>query len=829
MTTSSLNTEASADPAAERSLVAALSVSEKVLLLTGADSWRTQGARALGLRPMTTSDGPAGVRGVIKDERSPSSSLPCPSALGATWDPGLVRELAAALGAEARSKGVDVLLGPTINLMRTPLGGRGFECFAEDPVLTAEIAVAYVRGLQEAGVAATVKHYVGNDSETDRWNYDARIAERVLRELYLVPFEAAVRDAGTMLVMAAYNKVNGTAMTEHERLLRDVLKGEWGFDGVVTSDWHAARSTAATALATLDLAMPGPDGPWGELLTQAVEDGAVRPEVLDDKVIRLLRLARRVGAAGGSADPPAPQAETALIDPGLLRRATAASLVLLRNEQAALPISPGTVGSIALLGPNAFQPTIQGGGSAGVVPVSVSTPDSALRAALAGQAEVTAAPGCQTWVMVPEPTAGCINDPDTGEPGLRLEFRAADGALIASEHRTSTALAWWDGVPPGIGWGETGRIVLLATFRPGSGGAHLIGAAGVGRLIMTVDGETVADEQTSIPADPVEAMTRPGEVRAAVTLKAGRDTQLRLEFRPSADGEGPLAVRLGIVPAADEDQLLADAVQAASRADAAIVVVGSAAMTESEGFDRSTLALPGRQDELISRVAAVNSRTVVVVNSGMPVLMPWAAEVAAVLYAWLPGQAMGEALADVLLGQAEPAGRLPVTMPASEADCPVLHAVPRDGQLCYDEGLLIGYRGYDAAGLAPEYPFGHGLGYTSWGYESLRTAASLAPGDALDLVVTVRNTGARPGCETIQAYLAGPPGDVSRPVRVLAAFGTAAAGPGELAEVRLQVPARAFARWDEQAGRWAWPGGEFTVHVGRSSRDLRLSARVSSG
>jgi beta-glucosidase len=829
MTTGSLNTEASTYPAQERSLVAALSVAEKVLLLTGADSWRTQGAKALGLRPMTTSDGPAGVRGVIKDERSPSSSLPCPSALGATWDTGLVHELASALGAEARSKGVDVLLGPTINLMRTPLGGRGFECFAEDPVLTAQIAVAYVRGLQEAGVAATVKHYVGNDSETDRWSYDARIAERVLRELYLVPFEAAVRDAGAMLVMAAYNKVNGTAMTEHERLLKDVLKGEWGFDGVVTSDWHAARSTAATALATLDLAMPGPHGPWGELLAQAVENGTVRPEVLDDKIIRLLRLARRVGAAGGSADAPYQRGDAELIDPRLLRRATAASLVLLRNEQEALPICPDAVGRIALVGPNAFQPTIQGGGSAGVVPVSVSLPESALRTALAGQAEIVAAAGCQTWVMVPEPAAGSISDPGSGEPGLRLEFRAADGALIGSEHRTSTSLAWWDGVPPGIGWGETGRIVLLATLRPGSGGPHLIGAAGVGRLTIAVDGETVADEQTSIPADPVEAMTRPGEVRAAVTLEPGRETEIRLEFRPAADGDGPLAVRLGIAPAADEDQLLADAVQAASQADAAVVIVGSAEMTESEGFDRVTLVLPGRQDELVSRVAAVNSRTVVVVNAGMPVLMPWAAEVAAVLYAWLPGQAMGEALADVLLGHAEPGGRLPVTMPASEADCPVLHAVPRDGQLSYDEGLLIGYRGYDAAGLAPEYPFGHGLGYTSWAYESLRAAAaSLAPGDDLELAVTVRNTGTRPGREVVQAYVAGPPGDESSPVRALAAFGIAAAEPGDLAEVTLRVPARAFARWDTEAGGWTWPRAEFTVHVGRSSRDLRLSAPVSS-
>ena len=814
----------------DATLVAALSVAEKALLLTGADSWRTQGAAALGLRPMTTSDGPAGARGVIKDERFPSSSLPCPSALGATWDTGLVREVAAALGAEARSKGVDVLLAPTINLMRTPLGGRGFECFAEDPVLTAGIAVAYVRGLQSAGVAATVKHYVGNDSETERWSYDARIAENVLRELYLHPFEACVREAGAMLVMAAYNTVNGVRMTEHERLLKDVLKGEWGFDGVVTSDWHAARSTAATALASLDLSMPGPDGPGGELLARAVTDGTVRPEVLDDKVLRLLRLARKVGALGAAGDAPGQPAEPAFIDPLLLRRATAASFVLLRNEQEALPLHPAAISSLALLGPNAFQPTIQGGGSAGVVPVSVSAPEEALRAALGGRAEITTAPGCQTWVMVPEPEPASLCDPDTGEPGLRLEFLAADGTLIGSEHRSSTSLAWWDGVPPGFGWGESGRIVVLASFLPGSSGTHLIGAAGVGRLMIALDGETVADEATSIPADPVEAMTRPGEVRATVMLEAGRETRVRLEFRPAADGEGPLAVRLGIAAVADEDGMLAEAVQAASEAEAAIVIVGSAAMTESEGFDRSTLALPGRQDELIARVAAVNSRTVVVVNAGMPVLMPWAGDVAAVLIAWLPGQAMGDALADVLLGHAEPGGRLPVTMPASEADCPVLHATPADGVLRYDEGLLIGYRGYDAAKITPQFPFGHGLGYTTWAYESLRSASrELAPGADLELLVTVRNTGTQPGREVVQAYLAEPPGNGTRPVRALAAFGIAEAAPGEQAEVTLRVPARAFARWDTDAGGWVWPRELFTVHVGRSSRDLRLSVPVASG
>jgi len=816
-----------------------LTVQDKVLLLTGADSWRTQGAEALGLRPMITSDGPAGVRGVVLDERHPSSSLPCPSALGATWDTELVGELAAALGAEAHGKGVDVLLAPTINLMRTPLGGRGFECFSEDPVLTARLSVAFVRGVQSAGVAATVKHFVGNDSETQRWTYDARIAERVLRELYLVPFEACVREAGVALVMAAYNKVNGVPMTEHARLLRDVLKDEWGFDGVVTSDWHAARSTAATALAALDLAMPGPDGPWGGQLTQAVTDGAVTPEVLDDKVIRLLWLARRVGALDGGAatGPDSGAATPALVDPRLLRRAVTSSLVLLRNEGQALPIDPGRVSRVAVIGPNAIRPAIHGGGSAVVVPVTVSTPAAALANALAGHAEVTVSPGCQTWVVVPEPAPGSLHDPGTGEPGLRLEFRDADGGLLAAEHRTSPALAWWDQVPPGIGWGQAGKIVLVTSFRPDSGGPHVFGVAGVGHLTLTVDGTVVADGATSVPDDPVEAMARPGEIRATVPLTAGQPAQVRLEYRPAADGEGPLAVRLGIVPVADEDDLLAEAERAASRADAAVVVVGTAPMTESEGFDRSTLALPGRQDELVRRVSAVNPRTVVVLNAGMPVLMPWVEQVAAVIYAWLPGQAMGEALADVLLGRAEPGGRLPVTLPAAETDCPVLHAVPRDGLLDYAEGLLIGYRGYDASLRRPQFPFGHGLGYTTWAYESLRAAtADLAAGDDLRLTVTVRNTGSRPGREVIQAYVARPPGKhdgkaggVAMPPRELAAFGTAAAPPGELAEVTLQLPARAFARWDEETSRWVWPPGQFTVHVGRSSRDLRLSVLVRSG
>jgi beta-glucosidase len=834
---------APAGPRTLRGMVATLSVAEKVQLLTGADSWRTQACPAIGLRPMVTSDGPAGVRGTTKDERKPSASLPCPSALGATWDADLVHRLALALGTEARSKGVDILLAPTVNLMRTPLGGRGFEFFAEDPVLAAGLAAAYVRGVQQAGVAATVKHYVGNDSETERWTYDAQISAAVLRELYLVPFEACVREAGAWLVMAAYNKVNGERMTENVRLLRDLLKNEWSFDGVVTSDWHAARSTHETAAATLDLSMPGPDGPWGERLTRAVTERSVSEELLDDKIVRLLRLARRVGALGqpgnedgneaipgvrgtAAAAAQAPQ----LVPPDLLRTAAAESFVLLRNEGGTLPLDQSAVSKLAVIGPGAIYPTIQGGGSAGVSPVSVSTPAESLRAALAGHADVVTAVGCQTWQSLPEPPATALRDPVTGQPGVRLEFISGEGAVLGSEHRGSTSLAWWDGVPAGIGWGQPGYIVLTTAFLADAAGSYQLSAAGVGGLTVAADGVCLIDGVTAVPDDPVEAMTRPGELRAALWLEAGTETILRLEFRPAPDGAGPLAVRLGLAPAADDEALLAQAESAAADADAAVVVVGSAELTESEGFDRETLALPGRQDELVRRVARVNGSTIVIVNSGMPVLMPWADEVAAIIYAWLPGQAFGTALADVLLGAAEPGGRLPVTLPAVAEDCPVLQASPDEhGVLDYAEGLLVGYRGYDKSGITPKYAFGFGLGYTTWAYESLDCPGEVAEGGDIELSVTVRNTGARPGKEVVQVYLAEPVERADRPVRVLAAFATVRAAPGETVRARFRIPARAFARYDEDLASWIWPGGRYVVQVGSSSRSLPLTAPVVSG
>jgi beta-glucosidase len=808
--------------------VGRLTLEQKVRLLTGADGWNLYAEKALGLRPIVMSDGPAGVRGIRFDAARPSSSLPCPVALAATWDERLVHDVALALGHEARARGVDVLLAPTVNIVRTPLSGRGFECFSEDPVLSARIAVAYVRGVQEAGVAATVKHFVANDSETERRSYDALVAESVLRELYLPPFEACVAEADVALVMAAYNSVNGAFMTANRALLHDLLKTEWGFRGVVVSDWSATSTTAPSAKAGLDLVMPGPHGPWGDHLVAEVHAGSVAESDIDDKVARLIGLARRVGALNGSVDgnPLQHASSPVLVDPTLLREVTGRSFVLLSNPRGLLPVRSGSVERLALIGPNAVEPQRQGGGSVRVLPVAGK--DLAETVGEALDAYVSVHQGCITSATIAVPHDGSLHDPVSGEPGVRVEVRTADGAVVSDARFPTSVLTWWDDLPAAVHLPDS-QVVMRARYRPLVDGPHVLGVAGVGGLRVIVDGTQFAEERTEFRSDSVQALSQPPELRVPLQLKAGRDVDVLVEHRPNARGPhaGFATLRLGIAPKQEDDKLMAEAVVAAAGADVAVVVVGSADGTESEGYDRESMVLPGRQDELVRHVAAANPNTVVVVNSGMPVLMPWADEVAAIIQVWFPGQAFAEALADVLAGIAEPGGRLPVSVPRVEADSPVLRAQPEAGDLAYAEGLLVGYRGYDRKGTEPLFSFGHGLGYTDWTYESLKPAeGSIAAGEDLAVVVTVRNSGARAGREVVQVYLEAPDDDPRRPIRVLAAFGTVDAEPGTKTDVRLTLPGRAFARFDEARHQWVSVPGTYTLRAGRSSRDLRLKAEV---
>jgi beta-glucosidase len=825
-----------------RDRLARLTLEQKVRLLTGADFWALHAEPGIGLRRVVTSDGPAGVRGERWDEREPSANVPSPTALAATWDEARIERIGRLLAAEARRKGVDVLLAPTVNLQRTPYGGRHFECFSEDPLLTARIGAAYVRGVQGEGVAATVKHFVANDSETERFTLDARVGERALRELYLAPFEAIVREVRPWAVMAAYNGVNGATMTESP-LLREVLKQEWGFDGVVMSDWYAARTTAGAGRAGLDLVMPGPAGPWGEALVAAVRAGEVGEEAVDDKVLRILRLAGRVGAlegveppaaerqSGEGVEPPAAErqsGEGVAAEPAAspwadddvaaeLRATAAASFVLARNDRL-LPLDAGELRSVAVIGPNAAVARTLGGGSATVFPAYTVSPLEGLRAALGPGVRVDHAAGVRSHTRLPLAAPAQLLLPDGSGQGVEVRFLAADGTVLGAERRFGASYAW-----QGTLGERVTAVEARCRIRAHAAGRHVIGCSGQGHFRLALGDAPAAELELRLPpgADIAEAHMRPPQHGRPVVLAEREEVAVALRH----ELEGPIAVfQLNVdPPQPPDDEGIEQAVALAAGADVAVVVVGTTEEVESEGFDRSSLALPGRQDELVRRVAGANPRTVLVVNAGAPVLLPWAGAVPAVLLAWFPGQEFGHALADVLLGAAEPGGRLPTTWPAAEERLP--SPLPEDGVLAYEEDVYVGYRAYDRDGRAPLFPFGHGDGYTTWDYLALDAAA--APAGGAQVAVRLRNSGARAGREVVQLYAERPAGAVERPPRALVGFAVADAGPGEEVAVEVAVPARSLAHWD--GAGWAVEPGAVTLAAGRSSRDLRLRAQIELG
>jgi beta-glucosidase len=804
--------------------LAQLSLEQKIRLMTGADIWALHAIPEIGLRRLLTSDGPAGVRGETWDERSPSANVPSPTALAASWDPVRVERMGRLLASEARRKGVDVLLAPTVNLHRTPYGGRHFECFSEDPELTAMIGTAYVQGLQAEGVAATVKHFVANDSETDRFSVDALVDERVLRELYLAPFERIVA-AGAWAMMAAYNRVNGTTMTENP-LQRNVLKREWAFDGVIMSDWYATRSVAAAGEDLLDLAMPGPESPWTEWLLDAVQSGQISESAIDGHVLRILRLAARVGALDGLAvaTPPAQRWSDRELS-SELRAAAAAGMVLIKND-GLLPLDMSSLKQVAVIGPNAATARTLGGGSATVFPAYVVSPLDGLRAALGAEITIVSAVGVRSSERADVASKDLLQLPDSSGPGVEVIFFDAGDRELGRQQRQAGSMMWWGPVQEGVNANEIDHLQLSTRLRVPESGRYRVGTSGLGDFRLIIDGETLFDETITLPpdADMVEGIMKPPQQLAVVELEGGRDVPVELSYRTSG-GEtmlggaevAMLTVQLNVEPVTDEQSEFDHAVSLAAESDVAVVVVGTNEEVESEGFDRTSLALPGRQDELVSAVAAVNPRTVVVVNSGAPVLLPWADDVAAVLVSWFPGQEFGNALVDVLTGAVEPGGRLPVTWPASDEGLPPV--TPVNGELPYEEGLLIGYRWYLAADRTPAFPFGYGLGYTTWAYEDMSVNGNT-------VTVTVRNTGTRAGREVVQVYASRADSRVQRPPRWLVGSAAVEVAPGELAQAAITLGDHSFRNWDSSSHTWTTEPGRFQLHAGRSVNDTPLSAEL---
>lgn len=789
-----------------------MTLEEQVAILSGQDFWSVAPNDRLGFATLRVTDGPNGARGggsLVGGVKS--AAFPVGIVIGSSWNPELAREIGVALAEEVKSKNAHVSLAPTVNIQRSVTNGRNFECYSEDPMLSGELAVGLIEGLQGQGVSATMKHFIGNESEIERTTMSSDIDERTLREVYLLPFEQAVKRAKTWGIMSSYNKVNGTYAAENHWALTKVLREDWGYDGIVMSDWFGSRSTEPTVNAGLDLEMPGPTRDRGAKLVAAVQAGTVSAATVRERAGNMLRLMRRVGSLEDHR-PFEERAEDRPEHRALIRRAGAEGAVLLQND-GLLPLS--REGSIAVIGPNAKVAQIMGGGSAQLNPHYAVSPWDGLQAK---GAALTYA-------------AGCTND--RFEPLLTGEFTAEffAGKALQGEvlHRIvmSDLMAFW--IPP-LGGGKVDPFNFSArvsgTFTPQASGLHRVGVFAAGYAKVLVDGRVIANAWDGWKKGATFFEEGCDEVVDEIVLEAGRDYAVTVEFcnKPS-DNLVFAGLRVGIGrPLGDAD--IAEAARVAAAADRAVVFVGRTGEWDTEGWDLPNITLPGRQDELVAAVIAANPNTVVVLQTGGPVEMPWASKARAILQAWYPGQEAGNAIADVLFGDAEPGGRLAQTFPRRWSDNPA-HSQDREvypglnGHVRYEEGIFVGYRHYDRLGITPLFAFGHGLGYTSFALSDL----TVTP-DGGRVSVTLTNTGDRVGSTVVQVYVGDTASSVARPVKELKGFAKVTLEPGAARVVEVALDARAFAFFDVAAQGWRVEAGEFAVSVGFSATDVRATAQV---
>ncbi len=806
-------------------LLTEMTLAEKVSMLSGASFCFTVPVDRLGIPRIMMSDGPSGARGDngFVGGTMTSACFPAGVSLASTWNIDLVEKIGAAIGQEAKTKGATVLLGPTVNIHRSPLNGRNFECYSEDPFLTARMAVAYITGLQGEGVGATVKHFVGNDSEFQRNTISSEIDERTLREIYLPPFEAAVKEAKSWAVMAGYNRVNGIYVGESAPLLLDLLKGEWAFDGILMSDWFGAQSTIDAANNGMDLEMPGPTRWRGEALVAAVEAGEVRQEAIDESVRRMLRLIERTGAFEHP-DIPAEQAIDRPEHRALIRRAAAEGIVLLKNDGNLLPLSPEQLKSAAVIGPNAKRPPIHGGGSAQVMAHYVVTPEAAIDARLGNQVDVVYETGCSNHKFLPRIERALLSS----ENGFTIDyFNNFDlsGEPVFSTTSPHSEQVWLGNNGPGV-HPRVFSARLSARFTPFTSGTRQFSLIAAGKARFAIDGNLLIDLWRS--REPGESYFGSGsaEVIVEVEMAAGRTYDLTVEY--SSESAMLTAVRLGHYEPHPADEIeLAVALAAAS--DIALLFVGTNGDWETESQDRPDMELPGRQNELIERVAAVNPRTVVVLQTGSPITMPWLDKVGAVVQAWFSGQEAGNAIVDVLTGEVNPAGRLSQTHPVRLEDNPAFINYPGDhGRVRYGEGIFVGYRYYEKKKIEPLFPFGFGLSYTSFAYANLtvETIETASGAPSVRVQVDVTNTGDRAGQEVVQLYVRDLVASVARPQQELKAFAKVTLEPGETKPVTMTLEPRSFAFWDDELHTWVAEAGEFELRVGATSVDIRQTAIV---
>ncbi|MDT8304956.1 MAG: glycoside hydrolase family 3 C-terminal domain-containing protein [Anaerolineae bacterium] len=808
-------------------LLAGLTLDEKISLLAGADHWHTVPIPRLGIPAMKVTDGPNGARGADGNHGPSSADFPVGIAVAATWNVDLARQLGEALAEETKAKGAHVLLAPTVNIVRSPLAGRNFETYGEDPCLTGTLATAYIQGLQSKGVGACIKHFVANDSEFERQSISSDVDKRALHEIYLTPFRKALAQAHPWAIMSSYNRVNGTFASEHPYLLRDLLKGQWGFDGLVISDWFGTYSDDVAAGA-LDLEMPGPARYHGPQVAAMVRRGDLDEAVVDDKVRRLLRTLVRVGAF----DHPEIQPEQAIDRPehrALAREIAREAIVLLKNENTLLPLEADKVKSIAVIGENARWPQPMGGGSSSVNPHYVISPLQGIRERAGDAIDVRYALGTPMHRNLPLCKPAWLNPAESpGEQGLTLAYYDNPDLAGAPVHVETTqrfSFSWFGDKIPYVEPANF-SLRLSGTFTAPEEGAYTFNLMSVGRSRLFL-GERLVVDRWDATAGRSWGQWDESQEPISVTFAAGESAPIVLEYSSAIESSWR-ALRLGCMAPVPADPI-AEAVALAASADVSIVLAGLTNEWESEGFDRPDMALPGAQDELIHRVAAANPNIIVVLNNGSPVDMPWLDEIPALLQAWYTGQEMGHAIADVLFGDVSPSGRLPITLPRRLQDNPAYLNYPgENGHVRYGEGLFVGYRYYDAKDIAPLFPFGYGLSYTEFSYGELRLDRDeYGPEDTIEARLTVTNTGTRAAQEVVQLYVHDEKSSLRRPLKELKRFAKVMLQPGEEQTVTFTLGRDDLAFYDDARDGWIAEPGTFALLAGPNAADTRRRARFT--
>jgi len=798
-------------------LMTKLTLQDKISLIGGDEGMYIRTIPSIGLPHLRMSDGPVGVR-----TWGPSTAYAAGIALAASWDPGLAERVGRGLGQDARARDVKFLLGPGVNIYRAPMNGRNFEYFGEDPYLSARITVGYIQGVQSQGVVATVKHFALNNQEYDRHGVSSDADERTMREIYLPAFEAAVREAHVGAVMNSYNPINGVHATQNSYLNQKVLKSDWGFDGILMSDWAATYDGVAAANNGLDLEMPRAAYMSEKTLMPAIKQGALQISLIDDKVRRILRTAIRFGFL----DPSAEKEQFSRFNQQGIQTAldeAREGIVLAKNEGGLLPLDSKSINTLAVIGPNAWPAVGGGGGSSTVTPygaVSILQGVGALPGV-----KVLYSPGLpsldelfnQTHFSTPSGASSQNRGAIKQEVFPNRDFTGTPTVSYLSQIASWKPLAWSEDA------GIKKSIRYSASYTPDVNGKHLVVVAATASdgYDLKIDGKEVMKQVSR---------ENQGPQTSEVLLEKGKRAIITLEYLP---GAAEPRVSFGIRGV--EELITPEALKIAAEADAAVVAVGYDAPVESEGLDRS-YGLPFGQDALIEAVCRANKKTIVALTSGGEVdTHAWINDTPAFLLNWYPGQEGGTALAEIIFGARSPEGKLPITFGRSWEDNPVhdsYFAAPvADGQIArvkYAEGVFLGYRYYTTRHKEPLYPFGFGLSYSKFSFSNLKIyAAKGKDNQDFDVSFDVENTGQREAAEVAELYVGDPSAKIERPAEELKGFKKTRLKPGERQHLTLHLDQRSFAYWDVSSHDWRVDPGQFTIMVGDSSENLPLNGSIT--